>query len=133
MFRGISPLDATYKLSDLASHVFEMIPTITQEPCAGQQDIITNFIDNFGDHLEDRDIDVAAIEKDCDLPHNFVDDGSVEKKFRICVYKEYIWSRKKALDSILDGLQLLGKLCQRFLRNEFALFLTISTKRFCQT
>jgi hypothetical protein len=81
-----------------------MIPTLTQEPCAEQQDVITIFIDNFGDHPADQVRDVAAIEKDCDLPNDFIDDGSVGTNFRICVYKEYIWSRRQALYSILDGL-----------------------------
>jgi hypothetical protein len=104
----ISPLDKNYKLNDLVSHVSE-ISDLKEEQNSGKQGVMTTFLQALDGFEPDNGQDPAAIEKDFDLPSDFVNDGSTEAKFRICAYKEYIRSRRSALESIKKGMQLNGK------------------------
>jgi hypothetical protein len=108
LLRGVSPKDPKYKLIDLVSHIFEILPNIKMEPSAGHHDIITNFLIAYGDHTSDVNEDPVAIEQDYNLPDDFPGASSIEAKFRKCVYEEYISNRNVALESILEGLQLNG-------------------------
>jgi hypothetical protein len=116
LLRGITPLDTEYKLSDLAAHLLEVIPSIKGSVDSSTDDIDFNknneimrfVLAAYGHDVTNGNNDLDDVELEDVLPSDFPE--GIEGVFRKHMYKEYIVQRRISLKSLKKGIRLNGKL-----------------------